>query len=183
MTLSKVADGSTVLLSSKNLTPTSGTVAQNTPLNQMGVVTVGVTNATTAAATDNKLTVQLNNDNATSTASAAGNKIFTVNGVTADGVETVTIDSIGSFGANRIRVLDLDNNNTNATKSIVVTGNQELTLSSIAATGNAIDTAITAGLDASAFTGKFTAAFASATYGDQVIKGGSGADAITMYGL
>lgn len=186
MTLSKVADGSTVLLSSKNLSPISTvttSVVQNTPLNQMGAVTVGVTNATTAAATDNKLTVQLNNDNATSTASAAGNKIFTVNSVTADGVETVTIDSIGSFGANRIRVLDLDNSNTNATKSIAVTGSQELTLSSIAATGNAIDTAITAGLDASAFTGKFTAAFASATYGDQVIKGGSGADAITMYGL
>lgn len=186
MTLSKVADGSTVLLSSKNLSPISTattTVVQNTPLNQMGAVTVGVTNATTAAATDNKLTVQLNNDNATSTASAAGNKIFTVNSVTADGVETVTIDSIGSFGANRIRVLDLDNSNTNSTKSIVVTGSQELTLSSIAATGNAIDTAITAGLDASAFTGKFTAAFASSTYGDQVIKGGSGADAITMYGL
>lgn len=170
LALNNLGANSVVKLNSTNLTPlaTDGTTGQSIALNKLGVVTANVKDAALAANTTDAVTFELNNNNTTSTAITATNKTFTVTGTTAADVETVTYNSIGSFGAN------VDSLSTiAAAKTINVTGTQDLTLTDIRA-------AATAKLDASTLTGKLTATFTTTAYTDQIIIGGSKDDTVTL---
>jgi len=168
--LTKVASGATVKLDSSNLhaVATDGSTAQNAALNKMGAVSIGVKDATLSANTSDSLSIELNNNNSTSVATGSTSKVFTATQIDAAGVETVNINSIGSYGATTVSDLNIA-----AAKTVTVTGTQNLTIS-------ALEAADTAMLDASAFTGKLNVTFDATTYKDQTIKGGTNDDTVTM---
>ena len=131
LTVTNLASGSTVTVSSKNLGALYATDAANYDMLDGGDIVLSVKDASKVANTADSVTLRVVNDNAstvknTGATTATGNNSFILDSLTvATGEETVNIVSEGSFGRNVITKLVL----TNATK-LNISGATNLVLGS-----------------------------------------------------
>jgi len=184
-----VASGATVTLSSANLAAANATDPALFDMDGQDAVTISVKNATSVANTADALTFNVINNNTsliknTSTlASKASTNVYVIDTVTAAGVESVIINSSGTFGSIQIKDLEF----TSAT-SLVLTGSTALTLgtsTSKTSASNILNTSSTdtVTFDASAMTGKLSVTMtgAEAAHYDTAIKGGQNTgDSVTV---
>ena len=184
-----LATGSTVTLSSANLGNANPLDPATFALDAQAAATINVKNATLAANTSDALSIIVNNNNISPIkntsvlASLSKANTYTIAGITANGIETVNLNSTGSFGANTITALSIP-----AATNLTITGDQALTIGT--STGNTsasniLDTsgADTVKFDASALKGKLTVTMTGgeAAHYDAGIVGGSGSsDSLTV---
>ena len=131
ITVNNITTGGSISINSSDIGQILSTDTSNVSLIGEGVVTASVKNANLPTSTNDTLTVTVNNNstatlkntNSTASTASAGNN-FSVDQLTVStGVETVTINSTGSFGSNSILALSLGSATT-----VNVTGNNNITL-------------------------------------------------------
>ena len=188
-TASNVASGAVISLSSANLSANNATDPALFDLDGQDAVTISVKNATSAANTTDALTFNVVNNNTSlikntsSLSTMASKNVYVIDSVTAAGVETVTVNSTGTFGSNSIVDLVV----TSAT-SLVLTGSTALSLgtsTSKTSTDTLLSTSSTdtVTFDASAMTGKLSVVMTGgeAAHYDAAIKGGQNTgDSVTV---
>jgi hypothetical protein len=186
VTVSGLASGATISLSSKGAKAVFETDPTAFDLLGQGVVTANVFNATLPANVTDSLTIDIANNsefavkNTALGALSAAKNLYVVDGLTAAGVETININSTGSFGGNTITALTATSVN-----KIVVTGNQTLTIGTSSANGITSSATDSVTFDASAMTGRLNLTVNSVELGhyDKGLVAGTGTtDTLTVVG-
>ena len=186
-TINNLTSGSTVSLSSQGLKAVFATDPLKFDLLGQAAVTATVLNASLPANTSDSLSINMANDNlstvkntALGSVSAAKN-LYVVDSVNVPNVETININSTGSFGGNEIDQLV-----TLAANKIVITGDQALTIgASTIGSGAGIQTSTTdsVSFDASALKGKLSVTMTGTElnhYDGGLIGGAGAADGLTV---
>lgn len=170
-----LANNATVTLSSKNLAAANSTAPATFDLDGQDDVTLTIKGAVTGE-TD-ELNIKVVNDNVSKVKNTdpclSSNNTYVIDSVVAANIETVNVDSSGSFGSNKITLIDADK-----ATALTFTGATALSVGGIdAATGENVT------LDASAMTGKFSLSLtaAQAAQFETGVIGGSGtSDSISI---
>lgn len=186
-TINNLTSGSTVNLSSQGLKAVFATDPTKFDLLGQAAVTATVLNASLPANTSDSLSINMANDslytvkNSALGAVSAAKNLYVVDSVTVPNVETININSTGSFGGNEIDQLI-----TTAANKIVITGDQALTIGAYTiGSGAGIQTSTTdsVSFDASALKGKLSVTMTGTElnhYDGGLIGGAGAADGLTV---